>query len=156
MCFCDGPRGLLKICFLNKKNAMEFGDLSDRILFAIPKKGRLNEQTLSLLAGADILFRKSSRLDIALSTNLPLALVFLNASDIAKFVGDGDVHLGITGQDMCAENGVDVVEMLKLGFGKCKLQVQVPEKSDIKSIDDLVGKRIVTSFDNVTTRLSYT
>jgi ATP phosphoribosyltransferase len=65
------------------------GGLEGRLLFAIPKKGRLNAQVLKLLAGADIQFHKSNnRLDIALSTNFPLAMVFLNASDIAKFVGE--------------------------------------------------------------------
>lgn len=38
-------------------------------------------------------------------------------------------------------------EVLKLGFGKCKLQVQVPERGPIKTEEELVGKRIVTSFE---------
>ena len=67
---------------------MDLSDLEGRLLFAIPKKGRLNAQVLKLLAGADIQFHRSNRLDIALSTNFPLAMVFLNASDIAKFVGE--------------------------------------------------------------------
>ena len=40
-----------------------------------------------------------------------------------------------------------VTEVLQLGFGKCALQVQVPEASDIKTIEDLAGKRVVTSFE---------
>ncbi len=40
-----------------------------------------------------------------------------------------------------------VTEVLKLGFGKCALQVQVPEAGPIKSVDDLAGKRVVTSFE---------
>lgn len=88
-------------------------------------------------------------MDIALSTNLPLALVFLPASDIARFVGEGNVDLGITGQDIIAEAGVidRVDELLPLGFGKCKLCVQVPVDSGIDVVDQLIGKRIVTSFD---------
>ncbi|KAJ3347111.1 ATP phosphoribosyltransferase (ATP-PRTase) (ATP-PRT), partial [Kappamyces sp. JEL0680] len=128
---------------------MDVAELQGRLLFAVPKKGRLNEQVMKLLEGADIQFRRSNRLDIALSTNLPIALIFLNASDIAKFVGEGNVDIGITGQDMCVENGVVVEELLPLGFGKCALQVQVPIASGIKSVDELIGKRIVTSFDNV-------
>ncbi|KAJ3303214.1 ATP phosphoribosyltransferase (ATP-PRTase) (ATP-PRT) [Kappamyces sp. JEL0829] len=131
---------------------MDVAELQGRLLFAVPKKGRLNEQVMKLLEGADIQFRRSNRLDIALSTNLPIALIFLNASDIAKFVGEGNVDIGITGQDMCVENGVVVEELLPLGFGKCALQVQVPIASGIKSVDELIGKRIVTSFDNVVAR----
>eukprot|EP00842_Homolaphlyctis_polyrhiza_P003053 jgi/Hompol1/3749/HPOL_003344-RA len=126
---------------------MDSEQLKDRLLFAVPKKGRLNEKCMKLLDGADIQFSRMHRLDIALSTNLPIALVFLPAGDIAKFVGEGNVDIGITGQDMVVENGVAVSELLPLGFGKCDLTVQLPIESPIHSIDQLIGKRIVTSFE---------
>ncbi|KAI9017471.1 hypothetical protein BC832DRAFT_588733 [Gaertneriomyces semiglobifer] len=131
---------------------MDFSDLNDRLLFAIPKKGRLHEHCLTLLKGADIQFHRRNRLDIALSTNHPIALVFLPASDIATFVGKGNVDLGITGQDIIAESNAEVDELLQLGFGKCKLCVQVPINSELKTAKDLVGKRIVTSFESVVGR----
>lgn len=40
-----------------------------------------------------------------------------------------------------------VTEVAKLGFGKCALQVQVPEAGSIKGVKDLAGKRVVTSFE---------
>ena len=40
-----------------------------------------------------------------------------------------------------------VTETLRLGFGKCSLQVQVPENGPIQSVDGLAGKRVVTSFE---------
>ncbi|GAA5940566.1 ATP phosphoribosyltransferase [Sporobolomyces koalae] len=123
--------------------------LKGRCLFAIPKKGRLYEKCTQLLAGADVQFTRSHRLDVCLVRNHNMALVFLPAADIPRFVGEGNVHLGITGQDMVAEANVNglVTEELQLGFGKCKLQVQVPEAGDIKSVEDLVGKKVVTSFE---------
>ncbi|KAK9896674.1 ATP phosphoribosyltransferase [Cystobasidium minutum MCA 4210] len=167
--------------------------LKGRLLFAIPKKGRLYEQCLTLLSGADIQFTRSHRLDVCLVRNHNLALVFLPAADIPRFVGEGNVDLGITGQDMVAEasaaevnlsntsstpstsgsaspsvgnngqatNGTATVklsdlieEVLPLGFGSCRLQVQVPERSsDLKSVEDLVGKRVATSFDGLSTQL---
>lgn len=50
---------------------------------------------------------------------------------------------------MVAEADVNglVEEVLQLGFGKCKLQVQVPEKTGITKAEQLVGKRIATSFE---------
>ncbi|CAG8620166.1 8796_t:CDS:2 [Cetraspora pellucida] len=127
----------------------DINSLSDRLLFGIPKKGRLHENCLSLLNGADINFHRPNRLDIALVYNLPIALVFLPAADIPKYVADGNVDLGITGQDVVEESqvGDKVEQLLELGFGKCKLQVQVPIKSNIKKVEELVGKRIVTSFE---------
>lgn len=75
--------------------------------------------------------------------------VFLPAADIPRFVGEGNVHFGITGQDMVAEAAMTelVTEVVPLGFGKCKLQVQVPVRSGITSVDQLAGKKVVTSFE---------
>ncbi|PBK70603.1 ATP phosphoribosyltransferase [Armillaria solidipes] len=120
-----------------------------RLLFAIPKKGRLHDKCVSILAGADIQFRRNDRLDVCLVKNHPIALVFLPAADIPSFVGQGNVDLGITGHDVILEAKMQehITEVLRLGFGKCKLQVQVPETGPIKSVEDLAGKRVVTSFE---------
>ncbi|CAK7223283.1 ATP phosphoribosyltransferase (ATP-PRTase) (ATP-PRT) [Sporothrix eucalyptigena] len=152
--------------------------LGGRLLFAIPKKGRLQLAALDLLSGADIQFRRENRLDIALVKNLPIALVFLPAADIPTFVGEGQCDLGITGFDQVQEHdaGVRAVQharslsgdvsdlaqvadgsttstkpkgcetVMELGFGACKLQVQVPEKGSYVEPKDLVGKNIGTSF----------
>ncbi|KAI9053521.1 hypothetical protein LZ554_002476 [Drepanopeziza brunnea f. sp. 'monogermtubi'] len=144
--------------------------LEGRLLFAVPKKGRLLQAALNLLEGADIQFRRESRLDIALVKNLPIALVFLPAADIPTFVGEGRVSLGITGRDTVAEHEAGVQqsrreraesgsttpveedghfgceEVMDLGFGSCKLQVQVPGKGQYIQPSDLIGKNIGTSF----------
>ena len=116
--------------------------------------GRLYETCLTLLNGADIQFKRAHRLDVALVKNLPIALVFLPAADIPHFVANGDVDLGVTGHDMVQEAGPAIssaiTEELTLGFGKCQLQVQIPENSDtIKSVEDLVGTKVATSFDHL-------
>ncbi|KAF4123345.1 ATP phosphoribosyltransferase [Geosmithia morbida] len=140
--------------------------LEGRLLFAVPKKGRLNAAALNLLEGADIQFRRENRLDIALVKNLPIALVFLPAADIPTFVGQGRVDIGITGWDQVEEHaagaaaaalakgeaaasiqpggGCDMI--MDLGFGGCKLQVQVPENGRYTATKDLVGANIGTSF----------
>ena len=92
--------------------------------------------------------------------NLDIALVFLPAADIPTFVGEGRVDIGITGRDQVAEYEADpsstgasgVDEVLDLGFGKCKLQIQVPEGSQFQTSNDLVGQRIATSFMGLTER----
>ncbi|KAJ5204249.1 uncharacterized protein N7498_005128 [Penicillium cinerascens] len=128
--------------------------LEGRLLFAVPKKGRLQQATLDLLAGSDVQFRRETRLDIALVKNLPIALIFLPAADIPTFVGEGRVDIGITGRDQVAEHDATlpngevsgVEEILDLGFGGCKLQVQVPQKGDITEAKQLIGRNVVTSF----------
>ncbi|OTB06701.1 hypothetical protein M426DRAFT_318761 [Hypoxylon sp. CI-4A] len=154
--------------------------LEGRLLFAVPKKGRLNQATLNLLEGADIQFRRENRLDIALVKNLPIALIFLPAADIPTFIGEGQVDLGITGWDQVQEHDAGVRALyrarrfsgeitpeeethenskgsgcetvLDLGFGGCKLQVQVPEKGIYSSPKDLIGKNIGTSFVHLAQR----
>jgi len=117
------------------------------------RTGRLYEKSLELLAGADIQFTRSNRLDVALVRNHAIALVFLPAADIPRFVGEGNIELGITGQDMVAESEGQaqlIKEALALGFGKCKLQVQVPTvRTEFKTVHDLLGKKVVTSFEHV-------
>lgn len=122
--------------------------LPDRLLFAVPKKGRLHETCCDLLKGVDIEFRRSNRLDIALSTNMPVALIFLPAADIPTFVGEGNCDLGITGLDQIMEADMldSVLDLLDLQFGKCKLQVQVAQNGPYEKAENLLGKKIVTSF----------
>lgn len=75
--------------------------------------------------------------------------VFLPAADIPRFVALGSVALGITGQDVIAESthAPLITELLPLGFGKCKLQVQVPVTGPIQTLEGLSGARIATSFE---------
>lgn len=118
--------------------------------FAIPKKGRLHEKVIDVLKGAGIEFRREPRLDVAICVGLPITLVFLPAADIAKYVGEGNVDVGITGYDVVRESMVQVDTVMELGFGACKLCVQAPVKDQIKNVEDLAGKRIVTSFPDIT------
>jgi len=122
----------------------------ENLKFAIPKKGRLYERVVKMLEGAGIEFRRQARLDVAICIGMPITLIFLPAADIAKFVGQGNVDLGITGIDIVRENMVEVDNIMDLGFGKCKLCVQAPVADKIENVEALAGKRIVTSFPNLT------
>ena len=125
-------------------------------------EGRLQQSSLDLLAGSSIHFKRSPRLDISLVQNLPIAIIFLPAADIPTFVGEGRVDLGITGRDQVAEhdavskasmeNTGGMEEVMDLGFGSCKLQVQVPENGSFTDPQQLVGRNVVTSFTGLTER----
>ncbi len=124
-------------------------DLDDRILIAIPKKGRLNKASLEYLKRIGIKFHKKDRFDIALCSQTPLALIFLPAKDIPLYVSHGKVSYGITGQDMVRERNASVDEVLELGFGKCKLCIAGPKTKNYE-VKDLVGKSVATSFPLLT------
>lgn len=128
----------------------EFKGLDDeRMLFAVPKKGRLYEKVLKILQGAGLEYVRKPRLDIAQVKSLPLTLVFLPAHDIAEYVAKGKCDLGITGQDIIAEAEVEVKTLIEFGFGMCRLSVLGPV-GKFKDASELSGGRVVTSFPNVT------
>jgi len=105
------------------------------------------------LASIDVHYVRKQRLDIAVVTSLEnTILVFLPAHDIALYTSLGRVDMGITGLDIVHETNAPVNVVAKLGFGKCRLAVQVPQKDNIKDVKSLVGKRIATSFPHATKR----
>ncbi len=128
-------------------------NVENRMLFAIPKKGRLYEQCAQYLKRIGLSFRKRDRHDIALCANMDIAIVFLPAKDIALYVGSGKVDLAITGLDIVEESGLsDEIDVkLPLGFGKCSLSLAVPKVSGL-ALKDFENKRVVTSFPNLTKR----
>ncbi|KAJ1484981.1 hypothetical protein T484DRAFT_1795131, partial [Baffinella frigidus] len=76
----------------------------ENMLLAVPKKGRLNEKVMKLLVdGVGMEYRRPDRVDVAHCTNMPVTLVFLPAHDIATYVGEGNVDMGITGEDVIRE-----------------------------------------------------
>ncbi|KAL9597437.1 MAG: hypothetical protein Q9219_005129 [cf. Caloplaca sp. 3 TL-2023] len=139
-------------------SSQQVGIPEGRLLFAVPKKGRLQQAALDLLAGSDIQFRREHRSDIANVKNHPIALVFLPAADIPTFVGEGNVDLGITGLDQILEHeaitpptmDTGAEQVLDLGFGACKLEVQVPARGPYSQPKDLIGRNICTSFVGLT------
>ena len=125
---------------LQRKGTMREGHM----LFAIPKKGRLHEKIVEMLRGSGFDYNRPDRLDIAHCKDVPVSLVFLPASDIATYVSEGNVDLGITGEDIIEESGASCNLLMKLGFGKCRLSVQAP-RGDVQDVRQLAGKRCATA-----------
>ncbi len=107
------------------------------------------ERVLKFLAAAGLEYERPDRVDIAFVRNLPVTLVFLPAADIAQYVGEGNVDLGITGEDIVAESGLPVTTEMALGFGKCRLSVLVPTAHADRPVGHYAGSRVVTSFPHV-------
>jgi ATP phosphoribosyltransferase len=72
--------------------------------------------------------------------------LLVRADDVPEYVQDGVVDCGITGLDIVEESGANVVELLRLGFGACTLEAAVPNESALRSLADLDGARVATSF----------
>ncbi len=113
---------------------------------AIQKSGRLNEKSVELLKNCGLSFENYKSSLISNVSNFPLEILFLRDDDIPEYVQDGIADLGIVGENVISETGVDVSFLQMLGFGKCTLKLAVQNNSTIESIADLNGKAIATSY----------
>src|SRR5215813_2760776 len=116
----------------------------------IPSKGRLAEAAGELLVEAGLKFRRSERSLFARVRDVPIDVVFLRPEDIPVLCAEGALDLGVTGVDLIQESGAELSTRLNLGMGNCRLAFCVPESSDINKAADLAGRRIATSFPNIT------
>jgi ATP phosphoribosyltransferase len=116
----------------------------------VPSKGRLSEQAGDLLKQAGLSFRRQERSLFARVGEMPIDITFLRTDDIPVLCAEGAIDMGLTGSDLVAESQADVLTRLALGMGRCKLALCVPDDSPITSAAQLNGKRIATSFPNVT------
>ena len=113
---------------------------------ALPNKGTLAEPAATMMREAGYRQRSDSRdLSIADDEN-DIEFFYLRPKDIATYVGSGDLHLGVTGADLKEESGSQVQSLLELGFGASKFRYAALDEGQIKTIDDLEGKRIATSY----------
>jgi len=118
----------------------------------LPSKGRLSDIAIDLLSQAGLSFRRQSRGLFARVSGLPIELVFLRTDDIPTLCAEGAIDMGITGSDLVQEAAVDVQVRMKLGVGRCRLAVCVPDDATFHSAADLDKTRIATSFPNITRR----
>ncbi len=115
---------------------------------AIQKSGRLNEDSIQILKDCGISINNGNDQLKAEATNFPLEVLYLRNSDIPQYLIDGVVDIAIVGDNLLVEKGKNIKVIQKLGFSKCKVSVAVPKTFDYKSIKDLEGMRIATSYPN--------
>jgi ATP phosphoribosyltransferase len=113
---------------------------------ALPNKGTLAEPAATMMREAGYRQRSDSRdLSIADDDN-DIEFFYLRPKDIATYVGSGDLQLGVTGADLKEESGSQVQSLLELGFGASKFRYAAMDDGEIKTVEDLEGKRIATSY----------
>ncbi|ALU12035.1 ATP phosphoribosyltransferase [Ignicoccus islandicus DSM 13165] len=118
---------------------------------AVPSKGRLRDKTLELLeaAGFGTIYADPRALIIPTKYN-GIDLVFVRPEDIPWIVESGAAQMGITGHDYVVEAGVEVEEVLDLGYGNSRLVLAVPNNLGIEKAEELPeGTRVATKFVNI-------
>ncbi len=123
--------------------------MEQKLKIAIQKSGRLSENSLKLLKECGIEFDNGLNKLKAEAFNFPLEVFFLRDDDIPQYVEDGVADIGIVGENVLLEKNKQLDVADKLGFGKCKLSIAIPKDQKYKSIKDLEGKKIATTYSTI-------
>ncbi|MBP3303791.1 MAG: ATP phosphoribosyltransferase [Muribaculaceae bacterium] len=116
---------------------------------AIQAKGRLNEQSMSLLADAGISASSGNRKLISKAKGFPMEILYLRDDDIPQAVAMGVADIGIVGLNEIVEKDEHVERILDLGFGACRLSIAIPREADYTGTAWLNGKRVATSYPRI-------
>ncbi|MFD1014817.1 ATP phosphoribosyltransferase [Winogradskyella rapida] len=119
-----------------------------KLKIAVQKSGRLNEDSMKILKEIGISVDNGKDQLKASARNFPLEVFYLRNGDIPQYLRDGVVDAAIIGENVLIEKGNDLKIVERLGFSKCKVSIAVPKSSELKSLKDLDGKRIATSYPN--------
>lgn len=118
---------------------------------AVPNKGRLHEPALTLLERAGLHVQDGADRKLYADTVDPdVSVLFARAADIPEYVSDGAAALGITGLDQARESEADLVDLLDLEFGACRLVLASPEDGGVGSPEELSGGTVATEFPTIT------
>ena len=126
-----------------------------RIKIAVQKSGRLTEHSLDLLERCGLKFTQSKDQLFCYGENMAIDLLLVRDDDIPGLVSDDVCDLGIAGLNVVNEKRLALERagrpalfdrVFELDYGHCRLAIAAPETTDYKSLADLDGSRIATSY----------
>lgn len=115
---------------------------------ALPNKGSLSASAADMLREAGYRQRSDSKELALLDADNGVEFFYLRPRDIALYVGEGTLDIGITGRDLLLDSGSKAEEAMALGFGRSKFRFAAPPGL-LDDLGDLAGKRIATSYVGV-------
>jgi ATP phosphoribosyltransferase len=127
----DEPQGLLRI--------------------AVPNKGALAVAASDMLRESGYRQRNDSKELALVDADNGVEFFYLRPRDIALYVGEGTLDVGVTGRDLLLDSGAPATEVMSLGFGRSRFHFAGPA-GRYDSLDDLSGLRIATSYVGVVER----
>lgn len=119
--------------------------MNGNLKLAIQKKGRLSDKSLELLKACGFEVDNYSERLFVSARNFKLDVLFLRDDDIPEYVQDGVADIGIVGENVLIERGADAQIIKKLGYGKCRLMIGIPENEEVEEVSGLADKSIATS-----------
>ena len=113
---------------------------------AVPNKGALSDGAVKLLTESGFRCQRSGR-ELVVSDHVnDMEFLFLRPRDVAIYVGNGIIDLGITGRDLAADSGAEVTELMHLEFGRSRFCFAAPKELNLTSVQQLNNKRIACSY----------
>ena len=128
--------------------------MDEYITIALPK-GKLFDKAVKMLAqvgySAENVVEDSRKLVIA-NDETKVRFIIAKTVDVPTYVEYGAADIGIIGKDVLNEQGKDVVELLDLNFGRCRLMMAVPEATRREKLTDYAHTRAATKYPNCAKR----
>ncbi len=117
-----------------------------KLRIAVQSKGRLNEDTMSILNEAGIGVPGTKRTLLVSARKFPMEVLYLRDDDIPETVTDGVADIGVVGLNEYLEREGDADIVKNLGFGGCRLSIAIPKEHEYTGPQWLEGRRIATSY----------
>ena len=125
-----------------------------KLKLGIPK-GSLQDATVRMFKKAGFNLGISERSYFPSIDDDEIEVILFRAQEMSRYVEDGILDVGLTGNDWILENSSNVIRVTELIYAKQSMRpvrwvLAVPEASKIKKVTDLKGKRVATELVNVT------
>ena len=121
---------------------------NDLLRIAIPNKGSLSQSASDILREAGYKQRLDAKQLTLTDADNGVEFFYLRPRDIALYVGEGTLDVGITGRDLLLDSGAKADEVMSLGFGRSRFHFAGPA-GRYSSLTDLDGLRVATSYVGV-------
>lgn len=115
---------------------------------AVPNKGSLSQSASEILREAGYRQRQDSKELTLIDAENGVEFFYLRPRDIALYVGEGTLDVGITGRDLLRDSGAKAEEAMSLGFGRSNFRFAGPS-GKFSDLSQLAGTRIATSYVGV-------
>ena len=116
---------------------------------AIQAKGRLSDESLSLLQESGIKLSAGKISLLIKSKTFPAEILFLRDDDIPQAVADGIADAGIVGENEYVERKLNAEIVKRLGFSRCRLSLAIPKEEEYNNMSWFSGKKIATSYPGI-------
>lgn len=113
---------------------------------AVQAKGRLYEETMTMLEESSIKIKSGKRTLLVPASNFPVEILYLRDDDIPQAVASGIADIGIVGENEYVEKNENADLIKRLDFSKCRVSLAIPKAEEYNGPEWFNGKKIATSY----------